>query len=92
VAFALRCLFFLLLIGGLALFLYLYRRKTNQIVAIVLFSYAVGVSSRLLTLEADEDVVRHGVLALGGLAILWGGVWLGARYLEKRGWPPDDSV
>ena len=57
-AYALRCLFFLAAIVGLVAFLYVYRRKTNQIVAIVLFSYAVGAGSRLLSARTDEEVVR----------------------------------
>ena len=89
-AYALRCLFFLAAIGGLIAFLYVYRRKTNQIVAIVLFSYAVGAGSRLLSLHEDEEVVRNSLLALGGLAVAYGLAWLATRYLERKGWRPDD--
>ena len=88
-AYALRCLFFLAAIGGLIAFLYVYRRKTNQIVAIVLFSYAVGAGSRLLSAREDE-VVRNSLLALAGLAVAYGLAWVATRYLERRGWRPDD--
>jgi hypothetical protein len=89
-AYALRCLFFLAAIGGLIAFLYFYRRRTNMIVAIVLFSYAVGVGSRLLSLRDDEEVVRNSLLALFGLALAYALAWALTRYLAGRGWRPDD--
>jgi hypothetical protein len=89
-AYALRCLFFLAAIGGLIAFLYVYRRRTNAIVAIVLFSYAIGAGSRLLSVGDEEEVVRTSVLALVGLAAAYGLAWGVARYLERRGWRPDD--
>lgn len=91
-ALALRLLFMLLVVGVLALLLYVYRRRTNQIVAIVLASYAIGVGSRLMSVETEGEVLRNGILAVGGLAVVWAGVWLGARYLQKRGWRPDDWI
>lgn len=84
-AFALRCLFFLLAIGGLIWFLYAYRAKTNQIVLIVVLSYGIGAGSRLLRLENDEELILTSVLALIGLAAVYVGVWMGARYFERRG-------
>ena len=89
-AYALRCLFFLAAIGGLVAFLYVYRRKTNQIVAIVLFSYAVGAGSRLLSAQTDEEVVRNSLIALAGLALAYGLAWGATRYLERKGWRPDE--
>jgi hypothetical protein len=89
-AYALRCLFFLAALGGMIAFLYAYRRKTNQIVLIVLFSYAVGAGSRLMSVHDDDELVRNSVLALVGLVIAYGAVWLGTRYLERRGWRLDD--
>ena len=89
-AYALRCLFFLAAIGGLIGFLYVYRRKTNQIVAIVLFSYAVGAGSRLLGAHDDDEILRNSLLALLGLVVAYGLAWLATRYLERRGWRPDD--
>jgi hypothetical protein len=86
----LRCLFFLAAIGGLIGFLYVYRRKTNQIVAIVLFSYAVGAGSRLLGAREDDELLRNSLLALAGLAVAYGLAWALTRYLERRGWRPDD--
>ena len=87
---ALRCLFFLAALGGLVAFLYVYRRKTNQIVAIVLFAYAVGAGSRLLAAREDEELLRNSLLALAGLAVAYGLAWAVARYLARRGWRPDD--
>ena len=89
-AYALRCLFFLVAIGGLIAFLYVYRRKTNLIVAIVLFSYAVGAGSRLLSAREDDELLRNSLLALVGLAVAYGLAWALTRYLERRGWRPDD--
>jgi hypothetical protein len=89
-AYALRCLFFLAAIGGLIAFLYVYRRRTNLIVAIVLFSYAVGAGSRLLSVQDDEEAVRNSLLALLGLAVAYGLAWAGTRYLARRGWRLDD--
>ena len=89
-AWALRCLFFLAAVGGLVAFLYVYRRKTNLIVAIVLFSYAVAAGSRLLSSQTDEEVVWHSVLALGGLALVYGLAWAATRYAERKGWRLDD--
>ncbi|HEY3111280.1 MAG TPA: hypothetical protein VGL23_21165 [Chloroflexota bacterium] len=87
---ALRCLFFLAAIGGLIGFLYVYRRKTNLIVAIVLFSYAVGAGSRLLRAREDDELLRNSLLALAGLAVAYGLAWVLTRYLERRGWRPED--
>ena len=87
---ALRFLFFLAAVGGLVGFLYVYRRKTNQIVAIVLFSYGLAAGSRLLSLHEDDDLVRNSLLALGGLLVVYGLAWAAARYLERRGWRLDD--
>jgi hypothetical protein len=89
-AYALRCLFFLAAIGGLVAFLYVYRRKTNLIVAIVLFSYAVGAGSRVLSVHEDEEVLRNSLIALAGLAAAYALAWAATRYLERRGWRPDD--
>ena len=89
-ALALRCLFFLAAIGGLIAFLYVYRRRTNLIVAIVLFSYAVGAGSRLLSARDDAEVVHTSVLALLGLLAAYAVAWAVTRYLERRGWRPDD--
>jgi len=87
---ALRCLFFLAAIGGLIGFMYAYRRKTNLIVAIVLFSYAVGAGSRLASAREDDELLRNSLLALGGLAVAYGLAWALTRYLERRGWRPDE--
>jgi hypothetical protein len=89
-AYALRCLFFLAAIGGAIAFLYVYRRKTNQIVAIVLFSYAVGAGSRLLNLHEDDEILRNSVLALVGLVAAYGVAWGLTRYVERKGWRLDD--
>jgi ABC-type uncharacterized transport system permease subunit len=89
-AYALRCLFFLAALGGLIAFLYVYRRRTNAIVAIVLFSYAVGAGSRLLSVHSDEEAVRNSLLALVGLVAVYGLAWGATRYLERRGWKLDD--
>jgi hypothetical protein len=89
-AYALRCLFFLAAIAGLIAFLYVYRRKTNQIVAIVLFSYLVAAGSRLLSVHDDDAILRNSLLALVGLAAAYGLAWAATRYLERRGWRPDD--
>jgi hypothetical protein len=89
-AYALRCLFFLAAVGGLIAFLYVYRRRTNLIVAIVLFSYAVGAGSRLLSVQDEDEVVRNSLLALLGLGAAYGVAWAVTRYLERRGWRPDD--
>jgi hypothetical protein len=89
-AYALRCLFFLVALGGLVAFLYVYRRRTNAIVAIVLFSYAVGAGSRLLSVQADDEVVRNSLLALVGLVVVYGLAWGATRYLERKGWRVDD--
>ena len=87
---ALRCLFFLVLIGGLILFLYVYRRRTNAILAIVVGVYAVTAALRLLTIQNEADLLGPGVLSVLGLGLLWGVVWLGARWVEKHGWPGGD--
>ena len=89
-AFAVRCLFFLFALGGLAFFLYTYRRRTNAILAIVVFSYTVMAGARLLTVENEAEILGPGLIALGGLGLLWVAVWLGARWAEKRGWPGGD--
>jgi uncharacterized membrane protein (UPF0136 family) len=80
----LRALFVVAAIGGLVGFLYVYRRRTNAIVAIVVGSYVVMAGLRLLAVESDVPTV---LLALGGLGVLWGAVWLGTRWAERHGWP-----
>jgi hypothetical protein len=89
-AYALRCLFFLAAIGGGIAFMYAYRRKTNQIVAIVLFSYAIGAGSRLLRVHDDDELVRTSLLALAGLVAAYGLAWAATRYVERKGWRLDD--
>lgn len=81
-----RAFFFLLVAGGLVLFLYLYRRRTNAILAIVVGSYAFVAGVRLLTVENDADLLWHAAIALAGLGLVWLIVRYGARWVEKAGW------
>jgi hypothetical protein len=83
-AFALRCLFFLVAIVAICLLLYLYRRRVNLLLVALLAAYTLGVGFRLLRTEADDDLVWQSVLAVAGLGLVWAGVWLGARWLERR--------
>jgi hypothetical protein len=82
----LRAFFFLVAAGGLVVFLYLYRRRTNAILAIVVGSYAFIVGLRLLTVENDADLLWQTAIALVGLGLLWVVVRFGARWVEKAGW------
>jgi hypothetical protein len=84
VAFALRCLFFLLVLLALAALLILYRRRVNVLLLALLGVYAVGVGRRLLTIEGEDELLWQSLLAVGGLAVVWLVVWLGARWFERR--------
>jgi hypothetical protein len=84
VAFALRCLFFLLVVVALAALLILYRRRVNVLLLALLGVYAVGVGRRLLEIEAEDELVWQSLLAVGGLGVVWLGVWLAARWFERR--------
>ena len=83
-AFVLRCLFFLLVLLGLAVLLVLYRRRVNVVLLGLLGIYAVGVGRRLLEIEAEDELLWQSLLAVGGLAVVWLGVWLAARWFEGR--------
>jgi hypothetical protein len=89
-AFALRCLFFLLALFAIGLLLYLYRRRVNRLLVALLAVYSVGVGLRLLRTEADDELVWQSLLAVAGLGLVWAAVWLGARWLGGR-IPPEDG-
>lgn len=91
VGYLVRVLVFLVVMAGGALFLYVYRRRTNQILVIVLFSYAVGVGSRLWSAQDDGEVLRTAILAIGGLLLLWGGMVLVARWVDRWVRSADDD-
>jgi hypothetical protein len=84
-AFALRCLFFLLVVVAIGVLLVLYRRRVNVVLLGLLGIYAVGVGRRLLEIEAEDDLIWQSLLAVAGLGVVWLGVWLAARWFEKRG-------
>jgi hypothetical protein len=86
VGYVLRAFFFLLAAGGLVVFLYLYRRRTNAILAIVVGSYAFVAGVRLLTVESDADLLWQAAIALAGLGLVWVLIRYGARWVEKAGW------
>ena len=83
-AFALRCLFFLLVVVALAALLVLYRRRVNVVLLGLLGVYAVGVGRRLLEIEGEDELLWQSLLAVGGLGVVWLAVWLGARWFERR--------
>jgi hypothetical protein len=89
-ALALRCLFFLAAIAAICLLLYLYRRRVNLLLVALLAAYTVAVGVRLLRTEADDELVWQSILAVAGLGLVWAGVWLGARWLERRVPPEGD--
>ena len=83
-AFALRCLFFLLVLLALAALLILYRRRVTVLLVALLAIYAIGVGRRLLEIEAEDELVWQSLLAVGGLGMVWLLVWLGARWFDRR--------
>jgi hypothetical protein len=82
--FALRCLFFLLVLVAIGALLVLYRRRVNVVLLGLLAVYAVGVGRRLLEIEAEDELLWQSLLAVGGLGAVWLVVWLGARWFERR--------
>jgi hypothetical protein len=84
-AFALRCVFFLLVLVALGALLVLYRRRVNVVLLGLLGIYAVGVGRRLLEIEGEDELLWQSLLAVGGLGVVWLAVWLGARWFERRG-------
>ena len=83
-AFALRCLFFLLVLVAIGALLVLYRRRVNVVLLALLAVYAVGVGRRLLEIEGEDELLWQSLLAVGGLGVVWLLVWLGARWFERR--------
>jgi hypothetical protein len=84
VAFALRCLFFLVAVLAIGLLLYLYRRRVNLLLVALLVAYTLAVGVRLLRTETDDELVGQSLLAVAGLGLVWALVWLGGRWLERR--------
>ena len=83
-SFALRCLFFLVAVCAIGVLLYLYRRKTNQLLLLALVVYVISIGGRLLTIERDDELLVQSLIALAGLGVVWGGVWLASRFLKGR--------
>ena len=78
-----RCLFWLL-VGCLLIIMFSFSRKRfDQVILIGALSIASGVVLRLLSMHsAEQDELTHEAYFLVAIGILYGLVWLGARYLS----------
>lgn len=82
-----KCLVWLVILGALFLVWLSSRKKFNQILLVIGLSFAFGVLIRLIRLRTDTQALWTIGYFLGGLALLYGVTWIGARWLASD----DDS-